>query len=539
MPPDPGEPAAESCNGLDDDCDGDADEAIEAVPCETGQPGVCAAGATACADGATVCQPPTGPSEEICDGLDNDCDGATDEAEDGAPLTRACYDGPEGTAGVGPCLEGTATCVDGTFAACEGQVLPGVERCNDADDDCNGTLDDIDFGVCICRPGAVDACYTGPAGTEGNGPCRGGTWTCADDGTAYGPCVGEVLPAVETCNEIDDDCNGILDDINIGACICRPGAVEGCYSGPAGTEGIGVCVGGTRTCAPDGTAYGPCVGEVIPAAEVCAFDGDDVDCDGAAGCDDADCDDAPGCFEVCDNGVDDDDDGYVDCNDAECAATPACERPNVLVCGAVGWNVATLFAPEDGIAVAAGCAPDATVRALFVTRNGAPQPAWAAYVAEGGRVVTEYNTSAQVFTTIFGEAAPRGGGNGSCYDNVIPAVRANEADPFWQVNGGFPLIPLGETGCGFDMSAYPQITPLGGWGGGTVSLAYRDLGLGRLWLVESDWQDGERTPGRFNAATAALMRAMVIDPFDPKCDRAGACLHDRACVDGICVRAAP
>jgi hypothetical protein len=49
------------------------------VPCVINQPGVCAAGKTACGGGEIVCIPNVQPSAEVCDGLDNDCDGQVDE----------------------------------------------------------------------------------------------------------------------------------------------------------------------------------------------------------------------------------------------------------------------------------------------------------------------------------------------------------------------------------------------------------------------------------------------------------------------------
>lgn len=55
-----------------------------------------------------------------------------------------------------------------------------------------------------------------------------------------------------------------------GAPVCQPGATEPCYSGPQGTEGVGVCVAGLLTCEADGSGYGPCVGEVTPTEESCA-----------------------------------------------------------------------------------------------------------------------------------------------------------------------------------------------------------------------------------------------------------------------------
>ena len=45
-------------------------------------------------------------------------------------------------------------------------------------------------------------------------------------------------------------------------CVCIPGSVTTCYSGPPLTEGIGICIAGILTCLPDGTGYGPCTGEV-------------------------------------------------------------------------------------------------------------------------------------------------------------------------------------------------------------------------------------------------------------------------------------
>jgi hypothetical protein len=79
-----------------------------------------------------------------------------------------------------------------------------------------------------------------------------------------------------------------------GACI--PGSTQPCYSGPQGTEDVGACEGGTRTCEPDASGYGPCVGEVLPGLEDCSTLGDD-DCDGEANEASAGCgpDVCPGC----------------------------------------------------------------------------------------------------------------------------------------------------------------------------------------------------------------------------------------------------
>jgi len=60
---------------------------------------------------------------------------------------------------------------------------------------------------------------------------------------------------------------------------CEPREAVGCYEGPAGTEGVGICAAGTRTCNADGTGYGACEDQATPAAETCANPADE-DCDG-------------------------------------------------------------------------------------------------------------------------------------------------------------------------------------------------------------------------------------------------------------------
>lgn len=56
--------------------------------------------------------------------------------------------------------------------------------------------------------GTTMPCYSGPAGTNGTGNCKGGTATCQMNGT-YGICAGQVLPAVESCQvKGDEDCDG-------------------------------------------------------------------------------------------------------------------------------------------------------------------------------------------------------------------------------------------------------------------------------------------------------------------------------------------
>lgn len=56
-----------------------------------------------------------------------------------------------------------------------------------------------------------------------------------------------------------------------------------CYAGPVGTRDVGLCRAGRQACEADGTGYGPCDGEVVPHAEVCAT-ADDESCDGIGAC---------------------------------------------------------------------------------------------------------------------------------------------------------------------------------------------------------------------------------------------------------------
>ena len=286
-------PVTETCaTPGDDDCDGQVNEDGDGCACTPGDMmpcysgpmgtlgvGVCQGGTQACKPDATgygPCEGELTPSPETCLTLeDDDCDGQINEDGEGCVCvpgsTMPCYTGPSGTEGTGICLGGAAFCdADGAaWGPCLGEVKPQVETCLTAeDDDCDGIVNEEGPG-CLCAPGSMVPCYTGPSGTAGVGLCKGGVAPCNEQGTGIGACAGEVLPQVETCLTAgDDDCDGQVNEDGEG-CSCTPGATKPCYSGPAGTEGIGACLAGTQACLPDGSGYGVCTGEVLPSPENC------------------------------------------------------------------------------------------------------------------------------------------------------------------------------------------------------------------------------------------------------------------------------
>jgi len=263
-------PAAEKCNGLNDDCDSQTDEGNPqgGQSCSTGKQGACAAGTTACSNSTLVCNQNAQPSNEICDGADNNCNGQVDEGNPGSG--QSCSTGKPGV-----CSAGTTQCQSGGVA-CVQNVQPSTEKCDGTDNDCDGQVDE----GCNCIDGNSQGCYTGAPGTQGVGACKAGTQTCSSG--QWGACNGQVVPTTETCNGKDDDCDGQTDEGN-------PGGGGACTTGL-----YGVCSPGTYQCQNSTLT---CVQNVQPAPSDTCGNGLDDNCNGSA---DENC----GCaHDVCSTGT--------------------------------------------------------------------------------------------------------------------------------------------------------------------------------------------------------------------------------------------
>ena len=276
--------ADEVCDGIDNDCDGVADESptdgltfyadadddgygdAEATTIACELPSGFVEDSTDCDDAREDVSP---EGTELCDGeADEDCDGTVDE--DGAADAPSWYiddDGDGYGVDTGDVLvqcdapsgygAGTDDCDDG-----DAEIHPGAEeRCNAIDDDCDGAIPDSELDV------------------------DGDEWLacedCDDDDIDVHPTADEV------CNSLDDDCDGLVDDDD---------------------TGLDLSTATTWYADADGDGYGDLDTTALTCLMPSGYDDDADDCD------DDDSAINPGETEVC-NGIDDDCDDAIDDDD--------------------------------------------------------------------------------------------------------------------------------------------------------------------------------------------------------------------------------
>jgi hypothetical protein len=295
--------AQEVCNGVDDDCDGAMDDNDDSLDLSsattyyqdadsdgygdldfTTQSCVAPAGyvadATDCEDADTTINP---AATELCDGLDNNCDGSVDEAS-AADASTWYADTDED--GYGDADYGTSACEQPTGYVSEATdcddgdaaVSPaGTELCDGQDNNCDGSVDESSAADAPTWYGDADGDGYGDPGSASRA-CSQPSGSVADDADCDDGERAVNPAATELCDSIDNNCDGSIDESSA--------ADAATWYSDADNDGFGDATSSTRACsAPastvadssdcddsDGTAY-------PSAVEIC--DGDDENCDGS------------------------------------------------------------------------------------------------------------------------------------------------------------------------------------------------------------------------------------------------------------------
>ena len=306
----------ELCNGLDDDCDQRVDEEFDRLGdlCEVGLGACLSAGELTCGPNGVslVCAAEiASPSPELCNERDDDCDGVIDEE-----VAQCCRVGDTRPCGMnlGVCTVGAQTCSTDGWSACDG-VGPSEERCDGVDNDCDQLTDEGLLNICgacgetpteVCDQadndcdgrtdeGVTNAC--GECGVTPDEVCDGADNDCdnrVDEGVTN-QCGSCGVAPVEVCDGVDNDCDDRVDEGALNACgQCGAAPIEICDDADNDCdgrvdEGLGVgepCAAGVGACRRDGVRICGARGRVrcsaqaaLPEDEEC--DLADNDCDGA------------------------------------------------------------------------------------------------------------------------------------------------------------------------------------------------------------------------------------------------------------------
>ncbi len=326
--------AVEICDGIDNNCDGEIDEGVTStyyadvdgdgygdpdpaatqVACEN--PAGFVPNSTDCDDTTADAYP---GATEVCDGLDNNCDGQVDEGVGNVYFSDADADGfgdPAG--GVRACETPAGYVTDATDCddASAASNPAEEEVCDERDNDCDGTVDEdvtLAFYADIDGDGYGDDSVIEAECVQPTG--------YAEDGGDCDDVDPDVFPgAAELCNGVDDDCNGAIDD--------GTGATTTWYA-DADADSFGAAATSVLAC-------------TAPAAHVTD----------ATDCDDADAAVNPDAIEVC-NAIDDDCDGTSDVGAID--ATIWYADADADAYGAAATFRTACTAPPDYVADATDC----------------------------------------------------------------------------------------------------------------------------------------------------------------------------------------